>query len=162
MKPKCLMQNEPADSFSVSAVLVKKPSQHRWAKVSWSLLGVIPGLTEAQLKTAERSGELLFLNLVTLQLYRQFCQSYYLNLTAKQPKIYLVCREVADALQPVVLTVDFDEAAAYMEAGELMFDAPLPVSLCIWLERFVLTHYQLEAPKKRQRQRWHKKPEGSA
>lgn len=156
------MQNQPADTFSVSAVLVKKPSQHRWAKASWSMLGVIPGLTEAQLQAAQQQGELLFLNAVTLQLYPQFCQSYYLNLTAKQPKIYLVCREKTNELQPVVLTVDFDEAAAYMEAGELMFDAPLPVSLCIWLERFVLTHYQLEAPKKRQRQRWHKKPDESA
>ena len=56
--------------------------------------------------------------------------------------------------QPVLLTVDFDEAASYMEAGEKVFDAPLPDVLCVWLERFLLSHYQPEQPKKRRRKRW--------
>ncbi len=149
------MHDAPADHFDVSALLLKQPSQHRWAKSSWRLLGIVPGLTDAEITAAQQLGEVITLTSLRLQLYRQFCESYYVNLTAEKTKIYLVCRDEGDdALSPVLLTVDFDEAASYMEAGEKVFDAPLPDVLCVWLERFVLAHYQPQQPKKRRRKRW--------
>ena len=109
------MLDIPSDHFSVTAVLLKKVSQHRWARHSWSLLGVIPGLSETQLSNAQTEGDLF---------------------------------------TPVVLTVDFDEAASYMEAGDHVMEAALPDELCVWLERFLIYHYAPEAPKKRRRERW--------
>lgn len=148
------MLDTPADHFDVSGLLLKQPSKHRWAKSSWRLLGVVPGLSDDDIDSAQQQGEVITLTGLRLQLYRQFCESYYVNLTAEQTKVYLVCREVGDDLLPVMLTVDFDEAASYMEAGEMVFDAPLPDVLCVWLERYVLAHYQPQKPKKRRRQRW--------
>ncbi|MEX1201075.1 MAG: DUF3305 domain-containing protein [Methylophaga sp.] len=148
------MHDAPADHFDVSALLLKQPSQHRWAKSSWRFLGIVPGLTDAEITAAQQQGEVITLTSLRLQLYRQFCESYYVNLTAEKTKVYLVCRDDGDNLSPVLLTVDFDEAASYMEAGEKVFDAPLPDVLCVWLERFVLVHYQPEQPKKRRRKRW--------
>lgn len=148
------MQNAPADHFDVSALLLKQPSKHRWTKSSWRLLGIVPGLTDAEISSARQQGEIITLTGLRLQLYRQFCESYYVNLTAKQSKVYLVCRNDEQALRPVLLTVDFDEAASYMEAGEKVFDAPLPDVLCVWLEHYVLAHYQPQQPKKRRRKRW--------
>ena len=63
--------------------------------------------------------------------------------------------EVATPLKPLLITVDSDEAASYMETDEQVLSANLSVELCQWLERFVLTHYQPEEPKKRRRKQWH-------
>ncbi|THK40589.1 DUF3305 domain-containing protein [Methylophaga sp. SB9B] len=155
------MLDLPSDHFSVTAVLLKKASQHRWAKHSWSLLGVMPGLSEAKLSDAQTQGELLLFPDLHLRLFRHYCESYYVNLMSEQAKIYFIGRPENDSLTPVLLTVDFDEAASYMEAGDQVFDAPLPDELCIWLERFLLYHYAPQAPKKRRRQRW-KDNEGGA
>lgn len=148
------MSDAPADHFDVSALLLKQSSKHRWAKASWRLLGILPGLSDSEIAAAQQQGKVISLTGQRLQLFRQFCESYYVNLTAEQTKVYLVCREAGDDLSPVLLTVDFDEAASYMEAGEKVFDAPLPDVLCVWLERFVLAHYQPQKPKKRRRKNW--------
>ena len=148
------MPDAPADHFDVSALLLKQLSKHRWAKYSWRLLGIVPGLSDNEIEVAQQQGEIITLSRLRLQLYRQFCESYYVNLTAEKTKVYLVCRDQGEALTPVLLTVDFDEAASYMEAGEKVLDAPLPDVLCVWLERFVLAHYQPQQPKKRRRKRW--------
>lgn len=149
-----LMIDAPADHFDVSALLLKQPSQHRWAKARWRLLGILPGLSDTEIANAQQQGEVISFTGLRLKLFRQYCESYYVNLTAEQAKVYLVCREEGDALSLVMLTVDFDEAASYMEAGEKVFDAPLPDVLCVWLERFVLAHYQPQQPKKRRRKSW--------
>jgi hypothetical protein len=148
------MLDIPSDHFSVTAVLLKKISQHRWARHSWSLLGVIPGLSETQLSNAQNEGELHYYPDLHLRLFRHYCDSYYQNLMSEQAKIYFIGRLENDLFTPVLLTVDFDEAASYMEAGEHVMEAALPDELCVWLERFLIYHYAPEAPKKRRRERW--------
>ncbi len=155
------MLDLPSDHFSVTAVLLKKASQHRWASHSWSLLGVMPGLSETQLSNAQESGELHYYSDLHLRLFRHYCESYYHNLMSEQAKIYFIGRLENDQLSPVLLTVDFDEAASYMEAGDQVLEAPLPDELCVWLERFLLYHYAPEAPKKRRRERWKNKDGGA-
>ena len=44
------MQDSASAHFPVTAVLLRKPSQHRWLKVSWKLLGFLPGLDETTLQ----------------------------------------------------------------------------------------------------------------
>ncbi len=142
----------------ISAVLVKRPSPNQWAKVSWSLLGTVPGLSDSQInEVTEQGGELHIIADLSLELHVKHCDSYYINLTSQQPKVYFGCQQQEDDLKPILMTVDFDEAAALMETGETVLDAPLPESLCLWLERFVLEHYQPEKLKKRRRTEWHQK-----
>ena len=87
------MLDIPSDHFSVTAVLLKKISQHRWARHSWSLLGVIPGLSETQLSNAQNEGELHYYPDLHLRLFRHYCDSYYQNLMSEQAKIYCVWLE---------------------------------------------------------------------
>ncbi|AFI83736.1 DUF3305 domain-containing protein [Methylophaga nitratireducenticrescens] len=143
------MLDIPSDHFSVTAVLLKKSSQHRWASYSWSFLGVMPGLSETQFSKAQTQGELHYYPELHLRLFRHYCENYYLNLMSEQAKIYFIGRLENDLLTPVLLTVDFEEAASYMEAGDQVLEAALPDELCVWLERFIIYHYAPEAPKKR-------------
>lgn len=152
------MQENPSDHFSVSAVMLKLSSQHPWADDVWSLAGLVPGLSQDELVQIEEKGELHIWSDLQLQLYPLHCDSYYHNLISDQPKVYLVCGQNEDSSappQPLLLTLDYDEAASYMETDEAVFSTALSDELGIFLERFVLTHYQPEQPKKRRRQKWH-------
>ena len=155
------MQDLATDQVSVSAVMLKQASSHPWGSDVWTLLGLIPGLSQDELNQAQLQGEIHYFPALSLQLYPLHCDAYYQNLMSGAPKVYLVCPQFEsqpdDVPQPLLITVDYDEAASYMETGEQIFTAALPEELCEWLERFVLEHYQPEKPKKRRRKQWHEK-----
>ncbi|MDH5592242.1 MAG: DUF3305 domain-containing protein, partial [Gammaproteobacteria bacterium] len=143
------MQDIPSDSFSVTAVMLKQASQHPWGSDIWSLSGIVPGMSPIALKQAETQGELYYWPDLLVQLHPLYCESYYHNLMSGHPMIYLVCHHETDIPQPLLITVDYDEAASYMETGDLVVNALLSDELCVWLEAYVLTHYMPEKPKKR-------------
>lgn len=157
------MQDSPSDHFNASPVLLKRPSQSRWSSFTWQLLGIQPAIANEVIEKARQGGELLSLPAMRIQLYPQFCEAYHVNLTSNQPGVYLVCQDAPGAEQPrpLLLTVDFDEAASYMEAGQQVLEAPLAGELCVWLERYVIAHYRPQAPKKRRRQNWQAEQEQS-
>lgn len=151
------MEENVSDHFSVTAVMLKQASSHPWGSDNWSLSGLVPGLSQDEITRIESEGELHILPNLNLQLYPLHCDSYYHNLSSEQPMVYLVCNQNDESTSPhaLLLTVDYDEAASYMETGEDVFNTTLPEELCLWLERFVLTHYQPEKRKKRRREKWH-------
>lgn len=156
------MQEFPSDHFPVTAVLLRRASQNRWLKTSWRLLGFLPGLDEATLKQAAAEGEIIYLTDLQFQLFKQHCDAYYHNLMSGRPKGYLICSEEGDSLAPLMATVDFDQAASFMETDEIVFDALLPDELCVWLEHFVVAHFKPAPPKKRKRRKWHDAEKGEA
>jgi len=141
---------------SVTAVMLQQKSRHIWGEDNWSLLGILPGVSKESLEQAESQGTVHFLLDLKLQLHLLHCDSYYHNLLSGKPQIYVVSQQDSSKIPvPLLITIDYDEAAAYMETGEQVFNADLPEALCKWLEGFVLTHYQPEEPKKRRRKQWH-------
>lgn len=156
------MQDSTTAHFPVTAVLLRKPSQNRWLKISWQLLGFLPGLDESTLQQAASEGELMYLTHLQFELHKLHCDAYYHNLMSGKPKAYLICSQENDTLAPILATVDFDEAASFMETDEVVLDAPLPDALCVWLEHFVVAHYQPKRLKKRRRHKWHDAEKGEA
>ena len=146
-----------SDHVEVSAVMLKQASSHPWGSDLWSLLGLIPGLSQTALSQAQDKGDIHYLPDLKIQLFPLHCDAYYQNLMSGQPKVYVISPQTDDIPQPLLITVDYAEAASYMETGEQIFNAALPEELCLWLERFVLAHYQPEKPKKRRRKQWHEK-----
>jgi len=150
------MIKEQSTHLSITAVMLQRKSQHIWGTDNWSLLGLLPDVSEQIIHQAESDGTVHYLTDFVLQLYPLHCDSYYHNLMSGKPQVYVISQEGSDLKPvPILMTVDYDEAAAYMETGEQVVNADLPENLCQWLERFVLTHYQPEEPKKRRRQQWH-------
>jgi len=153
------MQDLANDQITVSIVMLKQASTHPWGSAVWSLLGLLPGLSEAELSLAQDKGDIHYFPDFSVQLHPLHSDSYYHNLMSGKPKIYVISPQEEDTPQPFLVTVDYDEAASYMETGEQIFNAPLPSALCDWVEQFVLTHYQPEKPKKRRRKKWHDQAE---
>jgi len=71
-----------------------------------------------------------------------------------------MCREVDDEetgsndIEPVHVTIDYDDASAYAETDQLVLSTTIPPELYRYMEEFVLTHYKPQEFKKRKRRKW--------
>lgn len=93
-----------------------------------------------------------------LKLFPDEAESYYMNLTAEQPGVFVVCRQDEEGpLTPLLVTLSYDEAASYMEVEEPVFRVAMPPELYRWVENYVLQHFVPAQKKRRKREDW--KPE---
>ena len=93
-----------------------------------------------------------------LVLFKDTAESYWYNLTAASPSLFVICHEDEDyELAPVHISANYDEAGAHMEADDIVFSAPMPPEIYQWLERYVLENYVPQQPRKRKREKWMKK-----
>lgn len=88
-------------------------------------------------------------------LYRDSAESYWYNVVGQQPSLFVICRPDEDGeLQPHVVSANYDEAGAYMEADDTVFSVPMPPEVFRWLEAFVQEYYRPQPSGKRKRKDW--------
>ena len=88
-------------------------------------------------------------------MYKDEAESYYHNLMAPNPCLYVILRDNEQGQpEPFRVSASFDEANAYTEVDENAYPVAMPGELYNWVERFVLTHYVPEQRKKRKRKNW--------
>lgn len=150
--------------FSVAVILEKYRIERAfWSLDEWRLHGVVAGdavaggaLSCQQVRNEPGAEHYLWRGL-KLQLHRDSCESYWLNLTSDKPCLYLICEDDSDdaaVLRPLMISADSDEASAYLEGEGRVLQGPIPPELYKAMEAFVLQHYQPEPMKKRKRKRW--------
>ncbi|MFK7860124.1 MAG: DUF3305 domain-containing protein [Granulosicoccus sp.] len=110
------------------------------------------------------NGDLFAWSGFEVMLYKDACERYWHALIGDKPLVYVICRDDADevdgananalTLQPITVTVDYDDASASAETDSPVLSAPIPSELYRYMERFVLTHYQPQEFKKRKRRNW--------
>lgn len=86
-----------------------------------------------------------------MRLHRDEAESYYWNLMAAQPQLFVICRERDAEPEPFLVTASHDEAGAYMESDEVVFSVPMPPEIYRAVEAFVIEHYVPTPRKKRKR-----------
>jgi hypothetical protein len=149
-------------SFSASLIMQQAPSQNPWVDTQWDAIGI---LAENREQTEQKPAVELIQEQADVRryLYRGFtlrlhvdeCESYYHNLLAPSPCCYVVTTAAQDGSpQPLLLTLSFDEAHAYLEGEENLYTVPIPPEIYQWTEAFVLAHYLPEKRTKRKRQDW--------
>jgi hypothetical protein len=90
-----------------------------------------------------------------LSLFKDSADSYWYNLTAENPSLFVICHEDEEYdLAPVHVSANYDEAGAHMEADDVVFSAPMPPEVYQWVERYVLENYVPQQPRKRKRENW--------
>jgi len=91
-------------------------------------------------------------------LYKDACERYWHALIGDKPKVYVVCREDSvdngSPVEPIVVTVDYDEATAFAETDQLVLSTEIPGELYRYMEAFVLQHYKPKPFEKRKRRKW--------
>ena len=142
----------------VGVVLRRTPGATRWAKWAWRAVAVLPGAGPADWRELRRDGDAVeyHAGTPTLELYRAETEAYLHGITAQQPSVWVVMREVSGEhpFEIVTITASPYEAQDYGDNGEdIVEKIPMPPGLLAWVGDFVARHHVEEEFVKRRRDR---------
>lgn len=148
--------------FTVAVIMQRRPSTISvWCDHQWEAIGIAATQNgennsgQAQLVHEEGNTRQYLYRGFTVSLHIDECESYYYNLISPTPRCYVIARkEENDTPVPFLVSMSFDEAHAYMEGDEEVYDVDMPPELYRWNEAFMLAHYAPEKRIKRKRQDW--------
>lgn len=146
--------SHPADTMHwLCVVMEKRPLQSRWISHHWNVIAVLPDLNESVPRPLIQSDETeqWVFPALPLQLHADEAEDYFLNLTAPEPKLFVIVRDGEARPVPTFLSVSYGEAARLMDAGENVDSLPLPEELWHWVFAFAKAHYQPPEPKQGKR-----------
>lgn len=154
-------RGRPLESASVRVLMRRRENPDSpWGIPHWEVLGVLPdndppeNLERRLVHQSDGQHDFEWAGL-RVHLFRDAAESYWYNLVGREPSLCVICRAGDDIdLEPFVVTANYDEAGAHMEADDTVFSAPLPAELGYQLENFVMTHYKPVEPHKRRRRNW--------
>jgi hypothetical protein len=150
----------PPLRFPVTVIMQRIPLANRWADERWEAFGVELEHRAATEPSAGRdaAGETTPAHWRCpgheIELHPVEAEGYYLNLSARDPKVFVMWRmaEPGDNAEPrarpVIVTVSYNEAARFLDAGEQVDAVPMPGALLAAMESFVAKHYRQEPRKK--------------
>jgi len=145
------------DSYPVAVVMERREASGPWAEESWEAVGIMAGEGAAlaadstPVRIHEAPGVTRYLHGgFRLRLYEDECESYYHNLMTPHPRCYVVARLDGNEVPvPFLVGLSFDEAHAYLEAGDSVYAVDIPPEIYRWCEAFVLARYLPERKYKR-------------
>ena len=147
--------------FWVSVLMQRRPANHRWLTHNWRVVGVVVNnrakdQDKGPIKVrSSDEGEDFLWHGMPIKLYKDEVESYYHNLMAPTPNLYVITRNSDQGLpEPFLVSACFDEAHAYMEGEENAYPVPMPPEIYQWIESFVINHYAPERRYKRKRNDW--------
>jgi hypothetical protein len=152
----------PRVSLPVAVVMARSMVAGKsWSVPSWRVDGVVAGTNlpgrEAQavlVHSDDREQHFLWGGL-RLELYRDAAESYWVNLTGKQPSLFVLCsEEESGRVVPRLVTADQNEACSGVEGDDRVFAAAIPPEVYQQIEAFVIAHYVPQARHKRKRTDW--------
>jgi hypothetical protein len=135
----------------VAVVMQRRPLANRWQSEVWEPVGVLDGYEgESQSRLiveAESSQQWLYPGFEVV-LRRSEAEGYFHNVSALEPRVFILWRMEDDRAVPQFVTVSYDEASRWMDGGEHVDSVPMPAVLFAWVGEFVEKNYRKE-PKKR-------------
>jgi hypothetical protein len=149
---------EPVDPMDfkrrVAVVMERSPLASRWQSEHWEAKGVLPDIfgEDAPPRTLYDDGtrlEVLHPGL-EIVLRGDELESYFLNLTAPAPKVFVLVR-ADDGPRPAFVSLSYTRAAGWMDANETVDAVPLPPELHAWVGEFVERYYRPRPKFKRER-----------
>jgi len=161
-----LPQSRP--SVTMAVVMRKVVLASRWQPWKWELDDVWPDLGEFGsapmcLEQDEHGARWLYPGF-EVELFRDQGEGYYLNLTSTTPCWFVHWRmpeddgtEAATRPLPATVTLSYNEAGRWLDAGETVENVPLAPEQRDWLQAYVNEHYRPE-PKQRRRPESFKAP----
>jgi hypothetical protein len=158
-----------AARIPVDVIMERVALHHRWASERWQPIVVVPvDASFAARPASERldnDGERAHWRCggCDIELHPSEAEGYYLNLTAPDPKAFVMWRlfeEGEPLARPVLVTVSYYEAARFMDANEYVEGVALPPSVAGLMRAFVATHYRPEPKRKGRRHAAAAQPDG--
>jgi len=136
-------------SFRIAVVMQRRPAKSRWADSMWELHGVLadPGGETRLLREDGASVQWLHPGF-QLVLHKDEIEGYYLNVSAPQPRVFVLWRMEGEQALPLEVTVSSDEAGRWLDGGHSVDGVAIPAEIFAWVGEYVENNYRPE-PKKR-------------
>jgi hypothetical protein len=155
----------PVTRIPVDVVMECVRLKNRWASEQWQPATVVavgppsdappPAPGKPQLLHDSPEGAQWRFPQQSVELHRSEAEGYYLNITAPQPRAFVMWRFFDDGemppARPVVVTLSYNQAARMMDGGEQVDSVALSLPLHAMLAPFVNEHYTPEPRKKHRR-----------
>ena len=103
-------------SFAVAVVMQCRPAKSRWAGTIWEPWSVLPGFETGEPRLlVEKEGLEQWLHPgFKLVLHRDEAEGYYMNVSARDPRVMVLWRMELDRGIPVEVTVSYDEGGRWV------------------------------------------------
>lgn len=151
--------------FPVSVIMQRTPLANRWASERWDAIAVEvddpASSAPSSVAPAPAGATRWRCPGHEIELHPVEAEGYYLNLSARAPTVFVLWRmaeqgdgteDVAEPrARPFIVTVSYNEAARFLDAGEQVDAVPMPASIRAAMEAFVAVHYRPEPRKKARR-----------
>ena len=137
----------------IAVLFDREAVRSRWETHRWQLAGVLPDDGGGERTLVET--DTLLRRLYTgfeVSLYPEEAEGYYLNISTEEPSVFVSIRHQEDTQEsyPFQVTVNYTEAARWMDGGERVERTPMWQELAEWILDWVNVNYRPE-PKKRRR-----------
>src|SRR5450631_2336236 len=154
--------------FPVAVIIERNAISNRWAKEQWQVAAVerddSPRRPPVRMVHEKKHTRWRFTGL-SIELHPSESEGYHLNITAPDPKVFVMWRMAEDAdadgelpgAFPVVVTVSYNEAARFLDGGEKVDATPLPAEMLAWMRPFVDANYRPEPKRKVRRNEFYER-----
>jgi hypothetical protein len=149
-----------AQARRVAVVMQRRALANRWQSEVWEPVGVLSGYDgsgEPRVLVDDPQAKQWLHPGFDIMLRRSEAEGYYHNVSAQEPRVFILWRMEADIAVPKFVTVSYDEASRWMDGGESVDSVAMPADLFGWVGEFVEKNYRL-TPKKRIRPQSFKSP----
>ncbi|MFZ6750243.1 DUF3305 domain-containing protein [Undibacterium sp. Ren11W] len=149
--------------FAVSIVMQREILQNRWQSFQWKLMEILP-ITSIALELENVNVASLQFDMQTgrcvssgfsVELFVDETPGYFLNLSADMPCWFVMWRMEPvggeELAVPKAITLSYNEAARWMDAGEQVETLELSEEIASWLAAYTQEYFQPEIKKKRKR-----------
>ncbi|MBK6630439.1 MAG: DUF3305 domain-containing protein [Betaproteobacteria bacterium] len=137
--------------FRLAVIMERKVLANKWADFQWEAVGILPdggfGPDPRLIHEDEQRAHWLHAGF-DLELFTDEAEFYFANITAPEPRVFILWRLENEMARPALVTVSTGVAARMMDAGEQVDGVPMPEEIRAWVAEFVAGHYKPEARKK--------------
>jgi len=137
-------------SFPIAIIMQRRALQSRWTDFAWEPFGVVPSTGSGSKLLIEQPGLTQWLHDgFALKLHRDEAEGFYLNLTAPDPRVFVLWRMEAEDALPVHVTVSSEEASRWMDGGHSVDGVKMPAEIFAWVGEWVEKNYKPKPFQKR-------------
>jgi hypothetical protein len=136
-------------SQSVAVVMQRRVSQSKWVDHVWEPWGVLQGHEGAPRMLVDRPEVKQWLHPgFKLVLHKDELEGYYLNVSASEPRVFVLWRMEGENGLPLDVTVSSEEGGRWLDGGHSVDAVAMPPEIFAWVGEYVENNYRPE-PKKR-------------
>ena len=137
-------------TLSVAVVMQRRAVENRWIDSVWEPWSVLPTQEQGDARLLVEDGAIAqWLHPgFTLVLHKDELEGYYLNVSAPEPRVFVLWRMDGERGLPLEVTVSSEEGGRWLDGGHSVDGVAMPPEIFAWVGDHVEKHYRPE-PQKR-------------